>query len=112
MQEVTSRLRDTTRGSLYLSINPKLCFSVALDIVRSWEGRKALIRFRLSSHRLRVESGRWHKPQPIPFNERKCTLCNVLEDEFHVVCKCPNYVQLRNNYITLYVRTHCSMHKL
>ena len=42
-----------------------------------------LCRFRVSAHRLAVEVGRWHKPNKIPYNERKCQLCNTLEDEFH-----------------------------
>ena len=43
----------------------------------------ALSRFRVSAHRLEVEAGRWHNPNKIPYNERKCQLCNTLEDEFH-----------------------------
>ena len=35
MQDVTSRLRDTTRGTLYLKINPTLCFMIYLDILES-----------------------------------------------------------------------------
>ena len=39
-------------------------------------------RFRLSSHKLLVERGRWMKPQ-LPYTERRCTLCNNgdIEDE-------------------------------
>ena len=70
----TSRLRDATRGTLYLNINPTLCFMTYLDTVGSGACRKALSRFRLSSKHLKVESSRWHNPQPIPFNDRKCTL--------------------------------------
>mgnify|MGYP000426324330 FL=1 len=40
----------------------------------------ALCRFRVSAHRLAVETGRRHKPNKIPYNERKCQLCNTLED--------------------------------
>ena len=45
--------------------------------------RNALSRLRISSHRLEVETGRWNKPQRIEYVERKCRLCNKLEDEFH-----------------------------
>ena len=111
MQDVTSRLRDTTRGSFYININPTLCFMTYLDTVWSGACRKALSRFRLSSHHLKVESGRWHKPQPIPFNDRKCILCNQLEDEFHFVCECPKYEEIRRIYIPHHIVSHCSMHK-
>jgi len=51
----------------------------------------ALCRFRMSAHRLAVEAGRWHKPNKIPYNERKCQLCNTLGDEFHFLLECPLY---------------------
>ena len=28
---------------------------------------------------------------------RKCTVCNVLEDEFHVLIECPKYTNQRRN---------------
>ena len=37
---------------------------------------------RVSAHRLAVEAGRWHQPNKIPYNERKCQLCNTLDDDF------------------------------
>ena len=40
-------------------------------------------RLRMSSHRLKVETGRWQQPTAIPFNEIKCALCLKLEDEVH-----------------------------
>ena len=39
---------------------------------------KALCRLRLSSHRLFIKRGRW---KSIPRLDRKCTLCNEIEDE-------------------------------
>ena len=64
--------------------------------------RKALTRLRLSSHRLEIEAGRWHKPNPIPVNERKCQICHVLEDEFHFLFKCSLYNDIRKQYINRY----------
>jgi len=34
-----------------------------------------LSRLRMSSHRLKVETGRWQKSTAFPFSKRKCTLC-------------------------------------
>ena len=56
-----------------------------LDILTKTKYRKAMSRLKMSSHRLQVESGRWHKPTSIPISERKCTLCNKLEDAFHCI---------------------------
>ena len=61
--------------------------------------RIALYRIRVSAHRLQVEAGRWHKPVAIPYTERKCHLCNVLEDEYHFVLECTLYAEIRRTYI-------------
>ena len=45
-----------------------------------------MTRLRLSSHKLMIERGRWLN---ILSKDRLCTLCNKLEDEFHVICECP-----------------------
>jgi len=37
------------------------------------------------------------KPTAIPFNERKCTLCLKVEDEFYFLLECPLYKDLRKN---------------
>ena len=33
---------------------------------------------------------------------RLCTECHVLEDEYHVVCICLRYAELRNRFTILY----------
>ena len=35
----------------------------------------------------------------IPYIERKCHLCNVLEDEYHFVLECTLYAEIRRIYI-------------
>ena len=76
------------------------------DIIKPQKVRIAVSRFRLSAHRLGVESGRWHKPASIPYNERKCRLCDSLEDEFHFLLECPLYSDLRKLYIKKYYWCH------
>ena len=73
-----------------------------LNLIKVQKYRNALIRFRLSLHRLAVETGRWNKPRPTPFDERKCERCNVLEDEFHFLFECLLYTDLRKDYISEY----------
>jgi hypothetical protein len=79
-------------------------FSKYIEQININKYRAALTRFRLSSHRLYIETGRWHKPHPIPRNERKCILCNTLEDEFHFLLECELYKDLRIRYIKQYFR--------
>ena len=72
---------------------------------------QTLSKLRMSSHRLEVEAGRWARPNIIPVDERKCTTCRVLEDEYHFVIECSRYVDLRNNYIAKYYWKKPSMYK-
>jgi len=77
---------------IYLLFNPNLMFSEVLGTVQNALFRKVLTRLRLSSHHLKIETGRWHKPcTPIPRNERLCKICNVLEDDYHFICEYPVY---------------------
>jgi len=42
------------------------------------------------------------KTTAISFNERKCTLCLKLEDEFHFLLECPLYKDLSKKYVKKY----------
>ena len=61
-----------------------------------------LSKIRMSSHRLEIEAGMWDRPQSIPLNERKCRVCNVLEDEFHFILECSLFKELRKRFIKRY----------
>ena len=60
--------------------------------------RVALTKLRLGSHNFLVERGRWEKPK-INFVDRRCIICNDIEDEYHIVCKCPRFNHLRKHHI-------------
>ena len=75
--------RDTAnRSSLVLYRNIKSSFTRSdyLDIMKIPKFRNVLAKFRLSSHELNVEQGRYRNIQR---NERKCSFCNLdeVEDE-------------------------------
>ena len=56
-------------------------------------------KFRLSSHSLAVETGRY---RGVPFSDRFCFSCkDDIEDEFHFILKCPLYETLRKTYIEI-----------
>ena len=44
---------------------------------------------------LAIETGRHHKPKPIPLEERLCNECDVVEDEFHHLMVCAKFVKPR-----------------
>ena len=61
------------------------------------EARSRLTKLRTSSHRLEIESGRYHIPK-IPREKRFCKNCtNQVEDEFHVIMSCVKYDTIRTS---------------
>ena len=69
-----------------------------------------MAKLRLSSHTLNIEIGRHNK---IDRQDRKCIRCNSndIEDEFHFVLVCPDYINLRNAYIPKYYSNRPSVLK-
>ena len=57
--------------------------------------RVDMTRFRLSSHRLKVETGRWSR---IEKNLRLCSCSNQVQDEFHVLNNCDISHNLRTEF--------------
>ena len=53
-----------------------------LNGVKNPKYRKALTKFRTSSHTLEIERGR-HTNPTTPLEQRQCRICHVLEDETH-----------------------------
>ena len=93
-QEWKSRLADSTRAVFYRNVVSDCKFSALLDVVNIKSHRIALTRLIASSHRLRVETGRWVRP-PIPRDERLCPICNKQEDEYHIIFECRRFSDLR-----------------
>ena len=56
--------------------------------------RIAFTRFRLSSHRLKIETGRWAR---IPHERRLCQ-CGAIQSEKHVLCECILVSDIRISY--------------
>ena len=101
MQEWHSRLEASTRARFYITI-AKFGYQNYLDVINIEKLRISLSKLRVSSHRLEVESGRWMKPHATPFENRKCKICCVLEDEYHFVLECLLYVDIRKIYLQRY----------
>ena len=79
-----------------------------LNKVHIRSNRRAMAKLRLSSHRLMIERGRWLQ---ITQDNRLCTECLVLEDEFHVICVCSRYTDMRNKFIKPYYSNRPSISK-
>ena len=84
---------DTTRRMTYLEINPTLSVHPLYNSDRIPEYfRISFKRMRLSSHYLKIETGRWSR---IPREERLCQ-CGEVQTEIHVLLQCPllQYIRL------------------
>ena len=65
------------------------------------ESRRAIItRWRLSNHKLHIETGRYKRPKT-PRNERLCNNCIQIEDEDHTIFHCTSYDIIRAKYTNL-----------
>ena len=83
-----------------------------LDCLKVDTFRKCFSRYRVSSHRLEIETGRWTRPNKTPLENRKYKQCNILEDELHFVLDCVLYKELRKKYINKYYWQRLNMIKL
>ena len=61
--------------------------------VKNTSYRVALTRLRVGSHSLAIEVGRFHKPIPLPINDRLCSICQSVEDELHFYVFVPDILQ-------------------
>lgn len=110
IQNWRQRLNESSRASFYKEFSI-FCYQPYLDVVNITKYRIALTKLRLSSHRLHIESGRWHRPQPTPREERKCAVCDKLEDEYHFLLECSSYDELRHILIKPYYFRRKNMQK-
>ena len=64
--------------------------------------RRDLARFRISAHKLKVETGRHTRPVT-PLNDRSCDKCDAgeIEDEKHVILRCSAYKQQRKKFLDI-----------
>jgi len=65
--------------------------------------RVPVARLRTSTHSLRIETGRYNLPVPIPAEERYCWFCQngSVEDEFHFLFDCKLYSTLEEKTVHL-----------
>ena len=87
-ENIKSKIRDYATNNrykfdIYLKMNPTLEKSPFLDCFHP--NAADITRFRLGSHNLPIEKGRWSR---INRENRICTTCNTLGDEKHVIHDC------------------------
>ena len=63
--------------------------------------RQIITRWRLYNHNLKISTGRYSRPI-VDHADRKCEICNVIEDEYHSIFVCPLYkgISVKYNHLT------------
>ncbi|XP_060583529.1 uncharacterized protein LOC132739756 [Ruditapes philippinarum] len=109
-QEWYSNIRNSSRLSSYSIYKRSLETEDYLNKVNINKFRISLTKFRLSSHNLAIETGRYEN---VARENRLCTNCNlnVIENEFHFLLVCPKYYSLRRKYLKPYYCRWPSIHK-
>ena len=73
LQKWNIEINGSTRANFYKNIS-NFGFQSYLDIVTIKKFRTALSRLRLSSHRLKVEMGRWVRPVRVQCENNRCRM--------------------------------------
>ena len=73
--------------------------------------RKIITRWRLSCHKLKIETGRYTSPKT-PREDRKCALCGVIDDEKHALFDCKAHRLIRREFQELLCKTEGVMELL
>ena len=87
LRDTTGKLRtykEDFRREIYLTLPPYL--------------RVPWTRLRINAHPLRIETGRYNLPAPLPVEERVCWFCTdkpTVEHEVHFLFNCNLYIQER-----------------
>lgn len=73
--------------------------------------RNLITHLRLSSHHLKIETGRYDN---LTRDCRKCDVCNLneIEDEFHFLLICLSLRSLREKYVKKYYYRKLSVYKV
>ena len=88
---------NSSKMKTYAKLKTKICLEPYLLSIQNTDDRIQLSKFRLSNHRLMIETGRHNN---VNSNNRYCPFCpTVIENEFHFLIKCPTYSILRHRLL-------------
>ena len=100
-QTLTTEINNSNRLRLYSKYKADNEQETYLNVIKNKSYMQALSRFRLSSHQLEIETGRY---VGLDRDERLCRKCNtrMIEDEYHFLLICPHYNDIRRKYFSQY----------
>ena len=111
LQEWYTSKSNSSMLTLYHHLRDRFEYENYLDIV-PFDLRYFLLRLRVSSHSLGIQTERYGNDR-LPRNERICVYCdlNDIDDELHLLLKCPCLNNLRHTFIPRYHYNRISMFK-
>ena len=94
-----TKLRTYSRIKFNLEFEDYLKFGTE-DKLEHMIGRRHLTKLRIGTNRLKIETGRYHKPLLIPVEQRLCLNCDAhaVEDEWHVLLDCQAFTSHREQF--------------
>ena len=101
IQEMNEFFDKSSKCSLYKYVNDGFKLQLYLKKAIPNVYVQCISKFRMSSHKLEVEQGRYYN---VAKNQRICKMCSKseIEDEFHFLLVCPCYDNFRKMYINKY----------
>ena len=107
LQEWNASVSATSEARLFKHIKIDFAFETYLDVLCK-SLRIATTRIRLSSHMFMIERGRWTK---VAREDRLCTVCSKVEDEYHCLVTCPRFVNERRGRLNEHLLARPSMYE-
>ena len=103
IQQWHTKVSSSSKGRMYNLFKHDINFENYLTKLTK-KHYSALLKFRLSNHRLPVETGRWENT---PLDERKCVLCekNDIGDKFHSFCMQPFQIRKKELFNAIFLQT-------
>ncbi|MEW8546452.1 MAG: reverse transcriptase family protein, partial [Candidatus Thiodiazotropha sp.] len=113
IQKWKSDLENNRVLTLYNYFKTDFVYEEYLDKVGNKTLRQGITRIRLSSHTLRIQTGRYGRNR-LDRAERLCLFCETgqIDDEYHFICECPISRDIRAKYIKAYYIVRPSVYKL
>jgi len=101
------KMNNCSDGKLQTYTKVKASFGCEkyLKLIRNFQLRRSICKFRVSSHHLQIELGRY---QGIPRHQRLCQQCSSgeVEDEIHFLFNCSKYEPDRKELVDI-ILTSC-----
>ena len=97
----------------YVQIKANFGFENYLDLLTELKLRRCITKFKISCHKLKIESGRYTKPVT-PVDDRICDRCNnsEVDDESHFFNNCTKFSETRKTLFDTIKESNVNFHQL